>query len=153
MGLDMYLMRVKVKEEFQTLAEQKDWSAITEEVFKACNMQMEFEARYIPLPNTITWRKASGIHGWFVDNVQGGADDCEAYLVEESQLHELLAIVTKSLESKNPEQLPTRRGFFFGRTDYDDWYWDNLERTNEELSDMLKYPLQEDEVYLYQASW
>ena len=27
------------------------------------------------------WRKANHIHKWFVDNVQGGNDDCGDYLV------------------------------------------------------------------------
>lgn len=35
------------------------------------------------------WRKANAIHGWFVQNVQGGEDDCGIYTVELGQLAEL----------------------------------------------------------------
>lgn len=38
------------------------------------------------------WRKANHIHGWFVDNVQGGVDDCGTYEVTPDQLRQLLAI-------------------------------------------------------------
>jgi hypothetical protein len=37
------------------------------------------------------WRKANHIHGWFVDNVQGGNDDCKTYYVDWDKLRELLA--------------------------------------------------------------
>jgi hypothetical protein len=50
------------------------------------------------------------------------------------------------------EQLfPTRSGFFFGSTEYGDWYKSNVEKTIEllknELVDVDKYD------YYYQASW
>ena len=50
------------------------------------------------------------------------------------------------------EQLfPTRSGFFFGSTEYDDWYKADVEKTIEliesELVDIDKYD------YYYQASW
>lgn len=35
------------------------------------------------------WRKANHIHGWFVDNVQGGKDDCGKYRVRKEQLVQL----------------------------------------------------------------
>ena len=31
------------------------------------------------------WRKANQIHKWFVDNVQGGIDDCRPYPVSQSR--------------------------------------------------------------------
>lgn len=36
------------------------------------------------------WRKANHIHGWFVDNVQGGNDDCRDYYVHPDKLDALL---------------------------------------------------------------
>ncbi len=39
------------------------------------------------------WRKANAIHNWFVKNVQGGDDNCNEYLVTESQLKTLLDLV------------------------------------------------------------
>ena len=45
------------------------------------------------------WRKANQIHAWFVDNVQGGKDDCEEYSVSRSQLGQLLAVVKEVLDN------------------------------------------------------
>lgn len=48
------------------------------------------------------WRKANAIHKWFVDNVQGGNDDCGNYYVEKEQLQTLLDLckqVVSSLET------------------------------------------------------
>jgi len=41
------------------------------------------------------WRKANAIHGWFVNNVQDGKDDCKDYHVNNKQLKELLDLVNK----------------------------------------------------------
>jgi hypothetical protein len=38
------------------------------------------------------WRKANQIHKWFVDNCQGGVDDCRQAYVSREQLRELLDI-------------------------------------------------------------
>lgn len=45
------------------------------------------------------WRKANHIHGWFVDNVQGGKDDCESYHVNWNRLRELYSVCTKVIEA------------------------------------------------------
>lgn len=44
------------------------------------------------------WRKANQIHGWFVDNVQDGEDDCGMYEVTEDQLIELRDVCIDVLE-------------------------------------------------------
>lgn len=41
------------------------------------------------------WRKANHIHGWFVDNVQDGEDDCGTYRVDDEKLLELLEVCEK----------------------------------------------------------
>ena len=94
------------------------------------------------------WRKANAIHKWFVDNVQYGEDDCGSYEVSVEQLKELRKTCKKVLKStklievtkvdpykvlEDPsvaeELLPTQSGFFFGGTEYDEWYWNDLEMT------------------------
>ncbi len=41
------------------------------------------------------WRKANHIHGWFVDNVQGGTDDGRTYFVPWDKLRGLLKLCKK----------------------------------------------------------
>lgn len=43
------------------------------------------------------WRKANQIHNWFVQNVQGGEDNCADYTVSYEQLEELLRTVKEVL--------------------------------------------------------
>lgn len=45
------------------------------------------------------WRKANQIHKWFVDNVQGGNDDCKEYYVDTEQLTELLKMIKKVIKA------------------------------------------------------
>lgn len=47
------------------------------------------------------WRKANQIHGWFVDHVQDGVDDCGCYDVTNAQLAELLVTVNAVINSTN----------------------------------------------------
>ncbi len=79
------------------------------------------------------WRKANAIHKWFVDNVQGGVDDCRESYVSIEQLGELLAACREVVSNKNKskELLPTQSGFFFGNTEYDEWYFNDIEHTIE----------------------
>jgi len=102
------------------------------------------------------WRKANAIHGWFVDNVQDGNDDCKEYYVPREKLKELFGLVTLVLE--NPKMakklLPVREGFFFGNYDpsegYDDYYFECLESTKE----ILKFAIENEYGdFYYHSSW
>ena len=85
------------------------------------------------------WRKSNAIHKWFVDNVQNGEDDCGDYEVSREQLMELLAVIETVLNDRSQasELLPPQAGFFFGNTDMDQWYWEDLESTKERLEKLL----------------
>lgn len=49
--------------------------------------------------------------------------------------------------------LPTQSGFFFGSTDYDDWYLENIERTRDTLANIIdSIDFEKDDIY-YLASW
>lgn len=45
------------------------------------------------------WRKANQIHNWFVQNVQGGEDDCKFYEVSQSKLIELRDTCQKVIDT------------------------------------------------------
>lgn len=103
--------------------------------------------------DVITWRKANAIHQWFVDNVQNGEDNCASYYVTPEVLQSLLEDIEEVLKNKNKakELLPTQGGFFFGGTDYDDYYWDDLKRTKKALKEVLSDQRGGD--FYYQSSW
>lgn len=105
------------------------------------------------------WRKANAIHGWFVENVQDGVDNCAKYYVSVEQLQTLLDVcktIKKEKEKKSlkkvEELLPTQSGFFFGSTQYDEWYWEDIDRTIEILTEALKNKSEFSDFY-YEASW
>ena len=79
------------------------------------------------------WRKANAIHQWFVDNCQGGEDDCMEHYVDTDDLKKLADAVDQVIadHSLASELLPTQGGFFFGDTDYGEYYFQYLELTKE----------------------
>lgn len=103
------------------------------------------------------WRKTNAIHRWFVENVQGGDDDCKPHIVEVEQLEELLDVVTKVISSPElaPRLLPTMNGFFFGSQEYDDRYWEDLTETIKILEKILTDPAIREFNYefIYKSDW
>lgn len=102
------------------------------------------------------WRKANAIHAWFVENVQGGEDECREAYVSEEQLQSLEQICRRVLENRAeaPNLLPTQSGFFFGGTDYDEWYWRNVEETLATIERAKTLKEQNPAISLYyRSSW
>lgn len=104
------------------------------------------------------WRKANAIHKWFVDNCQGGVDECQETYVELGKLKELLLICTevKNNPSKAKSLLPPTSGFFFGSTDTDEYYFDDIEYTINILESILNEEEENNNgitSYYYQSSW
>jgi hypothetical protein len=82
------------------------------------------------------WRKANAIHAWFVDECQDGVDECQTSEVHPEQLAALRSTCEKALAAYEAgdlegaeEILPPRSGFFFGSTDVDEWWAEDLRRT------------------------
>jgi hypothetical protein len=100
------------------------------------------------------WRKANAIHQWFVDNVQGGEDDCRSRHVTRDELKALVDICKRVIAEpdKAKDLLPTANGFFFGGTDYEEYYFQYLEDTVEQVEKALsKFP--DDWEFEYHSSW
>ena len=85
------------------------------------------------------WRKANQIHRWFIENVQCGADDCMYHrALTKEDLENLKSVCDEVLANHElaPKLLPTLPGFFFGGTEYDKYYYEQLVNTSE-LCDRL----------------
>ena len=98
------------------------------------------------------WRKANHIHNWFVDNVQDGADNCGEFYVDRNDLENLLEACQRVLinPSEAKELLPTASGFFFGGTEYDEYYFGSIQETIDILEECL---LDEEAYFYYTSSW
>lgn len=101
------------------------------------------------------WRKANQVHAWFVEEVQKGVDECIPTRVHPEQLADLHDRCKQVIADpdKGPELLPTRVGFFFGSTGYDDYYLQQLEDTVERLERLLATPEHRGRVIYYWSSW
>ena len=119
MGLDMYLYGSK----FNYIIDEKT-KEIKNQIIKT---------------EEIYWRKANHIHKWFVDNVQEGHDNCLCHEFQREDLIELKNACAKVLENRDMAKdiLPTQSGFFFGSTDYDEYYFEECRRTVEEIERIL----------------
>ncbi|MBV5279989.1 MAG: hypothetical protein J0651_01590 [Actinobacteria bacterium] len=100
------------------------------------------------------WRKANAIHDWFVQNCQDGNDDCRESYVPIEKLEELRKICKMVLgnHALASEYLPTASGFFFGTTDYDEWYYKDLESTVAIIDNALS-KISDEWTFAYQSSW
>ena len=151
MGLDMYLTAKKYLSDY-TPAEKdvKDQiSEINHPIFKTGMKvkEISFEAMY--------WRKANAIHKWFVDKCQDGVDECQETYVDVARLKELVDTCKIVLADKKKANtlLPPQSGFFFGSTDIDQYYLDDLQDTVDRLGDLLNMPNVEQFSFYYQSSW
>lgn len=127
------------------------------------NITVEGESLKLPAKkiNDITqqvayWRKANAIHKWFVDKIQGGNDDCGTYAVDISQLQELRDLCIEVKRTRDKSKLPPCEGFFFGPTDDDKYYFEDIEDTIRLLSFVDKPEKLSRKFYVdyeYRSSW
>ena len=138
MGLDMYLLKGNNKIDT-----------------KSRSFQEAFSWEEVGLTVVGYWRKVNAIHNWLVTNVQAGEDDCDYYPVERENLLELLGICKEVKENHKlaPELLPTCDGFFFGNTEYDEWYFRGIKETIEILNTVLENTDFKNEKIIYTSSW
>lgn len=99
------------------------------------------------------WRKANAIHDWFVRECQGGVDECQSTHVDRDALRQLKEICEEVLADRKraKELLPTTSGFFFGSTEFDQYYFDDLEATVAIIDRCLSLPNSWE--FEYQSSW
>ena len=118
------------------------------------NEQNLFEEDYFTDLKSWYWRKANQIHNWMVNNVQSGNDDCGLYEVSIDHILELHKEIVFAMATKDTSNLPPTAGFFFGSTEVDQWYWEDLADTKkylEEMQDMFED--NRDTQFFYCSSW
>jgi hypothetical protein len=168
MGLDMYLNARKyvsqVKyvdgdkipvEDFSTLVDMSGLEGLTKYSL--------FGGVEISYP-VAQWRKANAIHGWFVNNLADGLDECQPIEASRDHLKLLLTACKEVLAETDPEEksdkaddvgLTPTEGFFFGGYQLDEYYDTDLKYTIEMLEHVMSL-IGEDEYdwgFTYQASW
>lgn len=144
MGLDMYLNAKRYLHDDNLISELSEkFPELGDSKIKHITAEVGY------------WRKANAIHKWFVDNIQKGVDDCGSYEVSKNDLLELLNLVDEVLKNRDQAHklLPCTSGFFFGSTDYDDYYFEDLEYTKNLLERLTKGNMLNGWYVEYQSSW
>ena len=154
MGLDQYLYAKK-------FAHGGDWGTDDDKQLFASLvatskveefMDTDFPTAFIEV-KVAQWRKQNAIHHWFVSNCQNGEDDCRSTHVGREQLEELRNLCREVLADPTlaDELLPTSNGFFFGSTDYSEWYIEGLTYTADTIDKLFTMPNDWD--FEYSSSW
>lgn len=151
MGLDMYLTADRYLWDFENS------DADTIESINTLFPEIDgFNVKEVTA-DILYWRKANAIHKWFVDNVQEGVDECQKSYVSQENLRNLLETCKAVLASPDQAEtlLPSQSGFFFGGTEYDEWYIKDIEKTVEVLENIV--PKMETDfrqwMFYYRSSW
>lgn len=184
MGLDMYLTKRTYVKRWNHTKDEFQFDVRVSRGGKPYKGISPSKISYI-IEEVMYWRKANQIHTWFVENVQGGTDECQESYVDREQLDQLIEDIDTVLASLDmidgkiymgssvsakgvvenykdgkivedssvaEELLPTSCGFFFGGTEYDEYYVSDLTDTRDKLLEALKDDDGEGSFY-YQASW
>jgi hypothetical protein len=158
MGLDMYLnKRTYIKN--WSFMEKPELHEVT--IKKGGKVRKDIDKKKIKsiIEEVAYWRKANQIHRWFVENCQEGVDDCKEYYVSFEQLEKLLSICETVLAAKNDtlsaSLLPPMQGFFFGNYEFDEWYYENVSNTIDQLKEcIINHTVDNGSTdYYYQSSW
>lgn len=158
MGLDMYLRANEYvyRHNFNRQTDEDTINPIFNEIVSRLELEdvidkSGFAGLTVDVPMGY-WRKSNMIHHWFVTNLADGVDECQPILVRREDLETLkeLCIEAIAVPENAPYILPTGGGFFFGSTEYDEYYFGDLNDTigiiNRCLDSKFDY-------FEYQASW
>jgi hypothetical protein len=154
MGLDQYLSAKKYLSpaEWRGESSKEQFDGVLKTVGAETFVRKEFPSAEVSV-SVGYWRKANAIHQWFVDNCADGEDNCQPTYVSREKLEELRDLVHETRAERDPDLLPPQGGFFFGSTDIDEYYWKDLDETQEVLDKILSNPKFEGWDFEYQASW
>jgi len=156
MGLDMYLYKKTYVQNWSHMPPEK---LHTISIVRGDNTTTGIKPERISYITESVgyWRKFNALHKWFVENCQDGNDDCKTYYVATEKL-ELLLETLKKIKADHTlaeELLPTEDGFFFGGTEYDSYYFENVDDTVELLEGLLQEEkdMPSYSTYEYNSSW
>jgi hypothetical protein len=158
MGLDMYLRASEYiyRHNFNRQTDEDTINPIFNEIVSRLELEnvidkTGFAGLTIDVPMGY-WRKSNMIHHWFVNNLADGVDECQPITVRREDLEQLkeVCINVIAVPELAEELLPTGSGFFFGSTDYDEYYFGDLNDTIGIITRCLDSKF---DYFEYQASW
>lgn len=148
MGLDMYLS-IRKEEYVSKYTKSKNLKLELPKVIKELGPNLpEVDAVFRTTDYRVGyWRKANEIHNWFLekcgprDDTGEVIDDCRDIHIDTESLEKLLEDCKQVLNDHSlaPTVLPTQSGFFFGSTEYDEYYFEDLQDTIKILEPVIEF--------------
>lgn len=133
MGLDMYLkLRRTSSEDITNVKDVENLKSLFDEV--TVTVKEEFTVGY--------WRKANAIFALIENTCEPeGIENCEHIYISVDEIKVMLDICKQVKEHPNTahKKLPTQSGFFFGSTEYDEYYFEMVDYTIELFEKILTF--------------
>ena len=118
--------------------------------FKSVQTETRYQIGY--------FRKFNALHSYIVKTFADGIDNCQDIILYKEDVEQIKKVLDEVLNAhqqveKAKELLPTQSGFFFGGTDYDEFYFEDVKDAADLMQSFLdnfdfdKYQL------VYRASW
>ena len=118
--------------------------------FKSVQTETSYQIGY--------FRKFNALHSYIVKTFADGIDNCQDIILYKEDVEQIKKVLDDVLNAhqqveKAKEILPTQSGFFFGGTDYDEFYFEDVKDAADLMQSFLdnfdfeKYQL------IYEASW
>lgn len=155
MGLDMYFSKQTYVKNWDHLPKEEKFEITVLRGGEPCPNMDTSKISYIT-EEFGYWRKFNALHKFIVKNFANNNDDCRPIALYEDDLK----LIVETLENvhndhtKAEELLPTESGFFFGGTEYDEWYFKDVENALEVFKKALKQSTEKPHPqFEYRASW
>ena len=162
MGLDSYLYKKTYVQNWEHTPSERMYSVSVKK--GGFNSKIKPERISYIIEQVGYWRKFNALHNHIVENYADCRDECQQIGLHEDDLREILNTLNQAKDvldrnvsdevkaDKLSRILPTSEGFFFGATEYGDYYEECVDYTISVLTDLLD-ECDDDCTFYYQASW
>lgn len=164
MGLDIYFEKRRKDADcdaFKAVAEKRGAIySLPEEEFKKPENQEELQIldkqfeELDPRKQIAYFRKVNFLVAFF--NYE---EDCSYLEISKEQVEDLIERcktilrARKNKEERAKELLPTESGFFFGSTEYDDWYYEDVKDVRKKFTEILETTDWDEEIVEMYCWW
>ena len=159
MGLDITFYKAKRSKDNETKERLEEIrKALAAEYLKSIDernskliKELEDEKEKINPWNKVAYfRKVNFLIPFF-----GYEENCSNIEIDKYQVEDLIEACKEVLANHDKASflLPTQAGFFFGSTDYDDWYFDDVESVKTTFESILEDFDQEEDILTMHCWW
>ena len=159
MGLDITFYKAKrskaneTKERLEEIRKElatEYLKSIGERNSKLINELEDEKEKITPWNEVAYFRKVNFLIPFF-----GYEENCSNIEIDKYQVEDLIEACKEVLANHDKASflLPTQEGFFFGSTDYDDWYFDDVQNVKEKFEEVLADFDRDEDILLMHCWW